>query len=38
MEWWNGIVEWNTGMTFYPEKMTFGGAMSYSTSMEVNRY
>ena len=36
MEWWNGIVEWNTGMTFYPEKMTFGGAMSYSTSMEVN--
>ena len=18
MEWWNGIVEWNTGMTFYP--------------------
>ena len=33
---WNGIVEWNTGMTFYPEKMTFGGAMSYSTSMEIN--
>ena len=18
MEWWNGIVEWNTGMTFHP--------------------
>ena len=33
MEWWNGIVEWNTGMTFYPENLTFGGA---STSMEVN--
>ena len=33
---WNGIVEWNTGMTFYPENVTFGGAMSYSTSMEVN--
>ena len=29
MEWWNGIVEWNTGMTLY---LMFGGAMSYSTS------
>ena len=29
-------MECNTGMTFYPENMTFGGAMSYSTSMEVN--
>ena len=27
MELWNGIVEWNTGMTIYPD---FGGAMSYS--------
>ena len=32
MEWWNGIVKWNTGMTFHPLNLTFGGAMSYSTS------
>ena len=33
-KWLSGmvIVEWDTGMAFY---LTFGGVMSYSTTMEV---
>ena len=26
-ERWNGIINWNTGMTFYPKNLTFGGLL-----------